>query len=86
MRLDDRTAIVTGSTQGIGRAIAERFAEEGASVVVNARAEAAVKETGKAIEAAGGTAVGYSCDVTDRAAVEAMVGRRPRSSDPATSW
>ena len=40
MRLQDKVAVITGSTQGIGRATALRFAREGARVIVNGRSEA----------------------------------------------
>ncbi|QFU89091.1 SDR family oxidoreductase [Amycolatopsis sp. YIM 10] len=63
-----RTAIVTGSSRGIGRAIAERLAADGARVVVNYRddAEAAAKVV-RSIEERGGEAVAVRADVTDLA-------------------
>ncbi|MDG4764592.1 3-oxoacyl-ACP reductase FabG [Solwaraspora sp. WMMD406] len=71
-RFTDRIAVVTGAAQGIGAAIAQRLAAEGAAVaVVDLSAERArpVVET---ITAAGGRAVALGCDVTDPAAVTAM--------------
>ena len=64
--LESKTAIVTGSVRGIGRAIALAFAEAGASVTVNGRrsAEAAREIAGK-IEAAGGRARVHLADVSD---------------------
>lgn len=44
MKLQDRVAIITGSTSGMGRAIAKKFAEEGAKVVVTGRNEERAKE------------------------------------------
>jgi len=76
-----KIAIVTGASRGIGKAIALGFAREGATVVVAARSESApgeslpgsIHETVAEIEAAGGTSVAIRCDVTDEAAVAAMV-------------
>ena len=62
------TAIVTGGSKGIGRAIAERFIEDGANVVICSRTEDEVKETAEEIGA-----VGVACDVTDEDAVENLV-------------
>ncbi len=68
-----RTALVTGGSRGIGRAICLRLAESGARVAVNYAANrAAAEETRAAIEAGGGTAAIYLADVGDRAATEAM--------------
>lgn len=71
--MDDRTCLVTGASQGIGRGIAEAFAEKGANVAVNFRtSEQKAAETKEAIEAAGGEAILAQADVSDPAAVEAM--------------
>ncbi len=72
-RFADRAALITGAASGIGRGIAERFAAEGASVVIADIDERAGAETARAIEAAGGKAVFQRLDVTDPAAAAAAV-------------
>jgi len=72
-RLSGQTAIVTGSSGGIGRAVAERFAEEGANVVTNSRSRERAEATAEAIREAGGTAVAVESDVTDYDAMDALV-------------
>ena len=69
-KLDNKIAIVTGAGQGIGKAIAEKLAAEGATVVVTDINEATAKETATAI---GGGAVGIRTDVTSPDSVNAMV-------------
>jgi 3-oxoacyl-[acyl-carrier protein] reductase len=72
--LAGKVALVTGAGRNIGRAIACTLAAGGAAVVVNANtSEAAAKETVSLIEADGGSAAFYIADVTDEAAVNAMV-------------
>lgn len=74
MLLTDKTAIVTGGSRGIGRAIAVALAAEGAKVaVVYAGNAAAAEETLALIKEQGGNAVAMQCDVADDAAVSAMV-------------
>ena len=74
--LQGKVAVVTGSGQGLGRAIAVALAEEGARVVVSDIQQAAMDETCRLI---GSEALAMLCDVRDRAAVDAMfeeVGRK----------
>jgi 3-oxoacyl-[acyl-carrier protein] reductase len=73
MKLANKVALVTGGSQGIGEAIAMRFAREGASVAVVASSSLA---KAKAVaEKIGPKARAYACDVRDGAAVDAMVAQ-----------
>ncbi|MDZ4736815.1 MAG: 3-oxoacyl-ACP reductase family protein [Rhodospirillaceae bacterium] len=74
MMLANRSAIVTGSARGIGKAIAERFAREGAKVVVNYRANRdKAEDVAAGIRRAGGNAVAIQADVGKRADAKRMV-------------
>lgn len=73
--LNDRVALVTGAGRGIGRAAAVALAEAGAAVVVNDLHEELASATVEAIRAAGGRALAAAADVSDLAAVEAIVAR-----------
>src|SRR5579864_6733997 len=73
MRLAGRTAIVTGAGRGIGRAIAELYAQEGARVVVASRSADGSASVVEAIEAAGGTAVAKPTNIGTKSDVVDMV-------------
>ncbi|QDC09349.1 SDR family oxidoreductase [Oceanicola sp. D3] len=73
-RFEGKTVVVTGGNKGIGFAIAQRFASEGANLVI-ASVEAQVEEAAAALREAGAKAVGVICDVTDREAVTALYDR-----------
>lgn len=74
MLLEGKTAIVTGGSRGIGRAISQALAGEGANIaVVYAGNTAAADDTVQAITSAGGNAIALQCNVADAAAVDAMI-------------
>ena len=72
-RLKDKVAIVTGSSSGIGKAIALRFGAEGAKVVVTARRMALCEQTVAQIMKAGGEAWAIQTDVADERQVERLI-------------
>jgi NAD(P)-dependent dehydrogenase (short-subunit alcohol dehydrogenase family) len=71
--LQGKVALVTGSSRGIGRAIAIRLAEQGAAVVVSSRTADACAETVRTIGDAGGTAIAIAAHVGKRDELEALV-------------
>jgi 3-oxoacyl-[acyl-carrier protein] reductase len=73
--LQGQVAIVTGSSRGLGRAMAESLAACGARVACVARDATRLAETVNAIQAEGGQAEAFVCDVTDREAVDTLVDR-----------
>ncbi len=73
--LANQAAIVTGASQGIGRAIAIALARSGAKVACVARSAEKLAETANAIAAAGGTAEVFACDVTNGDSVQQVVDR-----------
>ena len=73
LQLKGKTAVVTGATRGIGRSIAEAFADEGADVAICARNAEQVAEAVKALEAKGVKAFGQAVDIGDGPAIKAFV-------------
>ena len=72
-RLDGRTALVTGASRGIGRAVAQAYAAAGADVAILARDETMLGYVAAEVEAQGRRAVVLPCDVTDAVAVHVAV-------------
>src|SRR5580698_6665832 len=69
--LQGRIALVTGASQGIGRACALALAAQGATVALAARNEAKLADVAAEITAAGGTAAAFALDVADEASIKA---------------
>ncbi len=78
-RLDNRAALITGASRGIGRAAALKLADEGAHVIATARSKAALEELDDEVTAAGGEITLVQMDLADRPAMlrlaEAIAGR-----------
>jgi NAD(P)-dependent dehydrogenase (short-subunit alcohol dehydrogenase family) len=72
--LKDKAALITGASQGLGRALAIAFAREGARVVVNARREDSVRPVAGEVEDVGGEVLAVAADVSKGADVERLVG------------
>jgi NAD(P)-dependent dehydrogenase (short-subunit alcohol dehydrogenase family) len=74
VRCDDKVALVVGGGSGIGRATAQIFSAQGAQVAIADLNIDGAEETARLVKEAGGEASAFQCDVTDRAAVDRMVG------------
>ena len=77
-RLEDRVALVTGATRGIGAAIAHEFASAGAQILVTGRDEERAQSAAAAIHAAGGQARGFGYDARTPGAASALAERIAR--------
>lgn len=72
MKLEGKTAVVTGGGRGIGAAVVAELARAGAAVVAAARTTAEVEELAETLRGEGHAAHGMTCDVTDAASIEAL--------------
>src|SRR5918997_3296610 len=71
--LEDKVALITGASQGLGRALALAFAREGARVVVNARSEESLRPIAEEVEGAGAEVLAVAADVSEGGDVERLV-------------
>ena len=73
--LEDKVALITGSSKGIGKAIAERMAEQGAKVVISSRNQDACEEVAAGINAEGGEAIAIACNINYQEQLENLVSQ-----------
>ena len=73
MRLDDTVVLITGSSKGLGRALAHAYADAGARVVINARGANALEATRRELEAKGGQVLAVHADATEANEIERLV-------------
>jgi len=84
--LSGKVVVITGSTRGIGRAMAESCAQAGAAVVVSSRTPEAVAETVEAIGATGAVVSGIPCDVASEADLKALLSHAIELHDRVDVW
>lgn len=82
MELENKVAMITGGSSGLGAALARRFAEAGASVSICGRHEAPLEAVCEKIEALSGLAIGVAADVTDPEQVDAWIARTLEAFGP----
>jgi NAD(P)-dependent dehydrogenase (short-subunit alcohol dehydrogenase family) len=81
--MQGKTAIVTGSSRGIGRAIALAYARAGARVVITSRKADACEAVVKEIEAEGGSAIAVACNISSKEQISTLVERTEAAFGPA---
>lgn len=84
--LDGKVVVITGSTRGIGRAMAEACADAGATVVVSSRSEVAVTATVAALGGTGARVSGLPCDVAEPAQLEALLAHAIETHGGVDVW
>ena len=80
------TVVITGATSGVGRALARRFAEEGARIGLLARGEEGLEGAASDVQALGGTAMAIPTDVAEHDQVEDAAARIERELGPIDVW
>jgi 3-oxoacyl-[acyl-carrier protein] reductase len=80
--LNDKVAVITGSSRGIGAAIARSFAQQGAKVVIHGRDREAMSAVRADIEGSGGTAIAVAAELTSFAETEAMRAETEKKLGP----
>jgi NAD(P)-dependent dehydrogenase (short-subunit alcohol dehydrogenase family) len=73
--LEGKVALVTGASQGLGKALALAYAKEGASVVISSRSEGSIRPVAEEIEGSGAEVLGVAADVSESADVQRLVDR-----------
>ncbi len=84
--LGGKVVVITGSTRGIGRAMAEACADAGATVVVSSRSASAVDETVAALRSRGANVSGMPCDVADPSALEELLAHAIAAHGAVDVW
>ena len=84
--LSGKVAVVTGSSRGIGRSIAEALAEHGAKVVISSRKAEACAEVANAIRDSGGEAIDVPCNVSDEGRMRELVSKTLETWVASTYW
>jgi NAD(P)-dependent dehydrogenase (short-subunit alcohol dehydrogenase family) len=80
--LTGKVAVVTGSSKGIGKSIAEQMARHGAKVVISSRKAPACEEVAESIRRAGGQAVAIPANISDKAQLETLVAKTRQHFGP----
>ncbi len=86
MKNDPSTIVITGASAGVGRAVARRFAQDGARIALIARGKDGLEATAREVEEAGGKALVLALDVADADAVEAAAEATEARFGPIDIW